>query len=75
MLEVGINRPNQSYYSAPVVMVRMPDGSWCMCPDYRELNKITVKDKFLICAIDELFDELHGAVGSSYRVSSDSNEE
>ena len=43
MLEVGIIRPRQSSYSAPVVMVRKPDRSWRMCPYYRELNKITIK--------------------------------
>ena len=48
MLEDGIIRPIQSSYSASVVMVFKKYGSWRMCPNYRELNKITIKYKFPI---------------------------
>ena len=62
MLEVGIIRPIQSSYSVLVVMVHKKEGSWRMCPYYRELNKITIKYKFPILIMDEFFDDLHGAV-------------
>jgi hypothetical protein len=42
MLAVGIIRPSQRSYYAPVVMVLKKEVSWHMCPDYRELNKITI---------------------------------
>ena len=58
MLHASIIQPGQSSFSPLVVLVHKKDGSWCnMCLDYRELNKLTIKYKFLIPIIDELLDD------------------
>eukprot|EP00253_Pinus_taeda_P025893 PITA_25893 len=62
MLEASTIQPIQSSFSAPIVLVHKKDGSWRMCLDYRQLNKITIKDKFPIHIIDDSLIELHGSI-------------
>ncbi|GJZ29904.1 putative reverse transcriptase domain-containing protein [Tanacetum coccineum] len=57
----GFIRPNSSPEGAPVLFVKKKDGSFRMCIDYRELNKLTVKNRYPLPRIDDLFDQLQGS--------------
>ncbi|GJS07230.1 putative reverse transcriptase domain-containing protein [Tanacetum coccineum] len=54
-------RPSSSPWGAPVLFVKKKDGSFRMCIDYRQLNKLTVKNHYPIPRIDDLFDQLQGS--------------
>ncbi|GKC14512.1 putative reverse transcriptase domain-containing protein [Tanacetum coccineum] len=57
----GFIRPSTSPWGAPVLFVKKKDGSFRMCIDYRELNKLTVKNRYPLPMIDDLFDQLQGS--------------
>ena len=61
LLSKGFIRPSASPWGAPVLFVKKKDGSFQMCIDYRQLNKATVKNKYPLSRIDDLFDQLQGA--------------
>ncbi|GJY08736.1 putative reverse transcriptase domain-containing protein [Tanacetum coccineum] len=54
-------RPSSSPWGAPVLFFKKKDGSFRMCIDYRELNKLTVKNRYPLPRIDDLFDQLQGS--------------
>ncbi|GJZ87408.1 hypothetical protein Tco_0659018 [Tanacetum coccineum] len=57
----GFIRPSSSPWGAPILFVKKKDGSFRMCIDYRELNKLIVKNRYPLPRIDDLFDQLQGS--------------
>ena len=61
LLDKGFIRPRVSPWGAPVLFVKKKDGPMRMCIDYRRLNRVTVKNRYPLPWIDDLFDQLQGA--------------
>ncbi|KAD6795956.1 hypothetical protein E3N88_06852 [Mikania micrantha] len=61
LLDLGFIRPSVSPWGAPVLFVKKKDGTMRLCIDYRELNKITIRNRYPLPRIDDLFDQLQGA--------------
>ena len=62
LLEKGLILPSVSLWGAPVLFVKKKDGTLRLCVDYRQLNKMTVRNKYPLPRIDDLFDQLKGAI-------------
>jgi len=61
LLEKQFIRPSVSPWGAPVLLVKKKDGSMRLCMDYRQLNKVTIKNRYPLPRIDDLMDRLVGA--------------
>jgi len=61
LLDKGFIQPNNSPWGGPILFVKKKDGTLRLCIDYRQLNKVTVKNIYPLPRIDDLFDQLKGA--------------
>ena len=61
LLDKGYVQPSSSPWGAPVLFVEKKDGTQRMCIDYRSLNEVTIKNKYPLPRIDDLFDQLKRA--------------
>ena len=62
LLKKGFIRPSVSLWGVPMLFVKKKDGTLQLCVDYRQLNKMIVKNKYQLPRIDDLFDQLKGAI-------------
>ena len=62
LLEKQFIRPSVSPWVAPVLLMKKKDGSSRLCIYYRQLNKLTIKNKYLLLRIDDMMEQLHGEV-------------
>jgi hypothetical protein len=61
LMKKGYILPSVSHWGAPVLFVKKKDGTLRLCIDFRQLNKVTVKNKYPLTRIDDLFDQLKDA--------------
>lgn len=61
LLDKGYIRPSVSPWEAYVLFVKNKDGTFKICIDYRQLKKLTIKNKYPLKCIDDMFDEIKGA--------------
>ena len=61
LVDSGFIRPSVSPWGASVLFVKKKDGTWRLCIDYKQLNKVTIRNKYPLPQIDDLFDQLQGA--------------
>ena len=62
LVDKGYIRPSASPLGAPVLFVKKKDGIMRLCIDYRKLNKVTIHNKYPLPRINNLFDQLRGAL-------------
>ena len=62
MFDKGYIRPSVSPWGAPILFVKKKDGTLMLCIDYRQLNKVTIKNMYSLFTINDLFDQLKGVV-------------
>ena len=60
-LDMGFIRPSTSPWGAPVLFAKKKDKTLRLCIDYRQLNRVTIKNRYPLPRIDDLFDQLRGA--------------